>query len=680
MSNRSFLRLPVVCILSQLYFYFILCRPTLACPVRCDCEVKGEVNCTDVNLEGLPSSDLPSNIHFLYLGSNFISSVNEDDFQDLSDLKQLHLARNRISQLQTSAFRPLQILQVLDLRFNRINQIPDDAFTGLVSLIELNLGGNGIGSISRDAFAEMQSLEVLNLSDSNLRVSGLPAGLFQGARNLKWLDIEGSELRRVPNGMFEHLSNLTYLDLSWNRGIDLDMPSLFSSLRSMQTLIMEGCELSFLEPWSFAGLTSMIDLQLSFNALQEALPLALFEKTPHLRRIRLSNNSLTHLHERLFDSIDNLQYLEVLNNPWHCGCGLLGLRARWSYQLPVFFQRGLVCQSPEPFHGRDLWSLPLHELYDFCASGIKEMSTITLRGKGEGLQSLDCPVHAGTNIAWFTPNNEYITTHNVAIGNDPNQQNLSHRLLANGTLLVDSIQLGTYVCTVTLSDGSYIVGGVQVDIVPLKSPGPPQINNQSNLHFLLAFAVLIILGIVALAAWVAYRIRRRYSRRRYDSLSKEHALIEMRPPAQIHPEQTDYDYDYAYAHPRARLDLTSHESPYAVGGLCEERRLNVGRSLVPRCRPISRSMHERGPRYYNDCVRAALPRTSHTISTGEVNGYITPSQITAYTMSVRSWKSQGQDLTSRVGKFQNPNCNCVSLSPPNISRPDSSDHRYLEIV
>ncbi|XP_022095912.1 leucine-rich repeat transmembrane neuronal protein 1-like [Acanthaster planci] len=664
-SGKPHLRRSVVCVLSQMYLFFMFSRLAAACPVRCHCRVGGEVNCTEANMRRLPSSDMLSNTHILYLGSNFISSLYEDYFQDLSELRQLHLAQNRISRLPDYAFRPLGRLEVLDLRFNMITQISEYAFDGLVSVVVLNLAGNRIESISGDAFDGMRSMEVLNLGDNNLRVSGLPQNLFQGAQNLKWLDLGSSELKTMPHDLFTHE----------NRAISLDMPSLFNSLHRLEILIIEGCKLQYLEPRSFAGTINLIDLRLGFNALKEALPLTLFETSPHLRRIQLQNNSLTHLHERLFDSIDDLEYVELLNNPWHCSCGLLGLRARWSKQPRAFLQTELVCQSPELFSGRELWDISLHELYTFCASGIEHISTITaIRDDRESLQSLDCPVYMGTkHIVWLTPSADYITS-DVEVSNNNTHQ---HRLLENGSLSVDSIQLGTYICVVTLSNGSYHVGGVQVDTVPLKSPGPPEIPDGSKFRVLSAFIVLLVLGIIISTAWATCRIRQRSRRNRFSLLSKEHALIDMRPPAEINTEGTDYDYDYAYAHPRTRIHMTTDESAYAVGRLWEEQQLN-SKSLVPRIRPISRSMHERGPKYYNDCVRPAVQRTSHTISTGEVNGYITPSQISACKVSVRSWTEQVKEL-KRAGRLGDSPFNGVS-SEKNTIRPDSSDTRYLEIM
>ena len=666
----------VLSVIGLLYMGFAFCYLTAACPPSCLCQHDGveEVNCTGRGILGFPV-DLHSNTRILFLGSNFISSINEDCLQELTDLSELHLERNIISTIPDFTFRSLETLEKLDLSYNNIAHISESSFSGLDNVVEVALQGNRITSISKGTFGELRSIEILNLNANNLKVIDPPVVPFGRPMNLKWLDIGSLGITSIPQYMFTQLGNLTFLNLSGNPGIQLNTPSLFSSLQQLDTLSLEGCEVRHVDPGVFGGLTNVVDLQLNSNAFAE-LPLDLFRNMVHLRRLQLNNNNLIHLPEKMFDSNDNLEYVQVSNNPWRCDCGLLGIRARWPTQPPIFLRhRGLICQSPKTLRGWDLWSVPLQQMYASCAKTIHHVSMVTVRVNiNDHVRSINCPLPVTSRITWLTPNAEYISLQSNTSNSGSYNQMYSHTLLHNGTLVIDSVQPGTYVCFVTFDNGSYVMGRVDVEIAimeePTDRPGKDR-NGQSNNHVLLAFPVIIILCILILAVWVTVRLRRS----RLGSLLKKPSrcsFMNMRPRATSNPDiGDDFTYDYAYAHPRPLIDLTSEEdNAYAVGLLWEERRLLNG-AASPAIRPVSRSVHERGPKYYNDCVRSVLPRSSHTFSGGEINGYITPSQRTAYPLSVISWKKK------RIQEKNEHNFSAYQI--PTI-RPDSAVNRYLEVL
>ncbi|XP_071784140.1 uncharacterized protein [Asterias amurensis] len=667
-----------VFLLALIFLSLVISNTAISCPNRCVCRRGFEVDCVGIRTARLPS-DLHSHTRILLLSSNFITSINEEYFHELSDLSKLYLDGNRISRIPDFCFRHLEVLKILLLRNNKLVTISTYTFYGLVGLMELDLQGNRITSISNGAFDELEMLKVLRLNDNNLKASVPPGVLFGYPMSLIHLDISNVGMTSFQQYMFSQLGNLTFLNVSFNAGIPLHTPSYFSSLHRLDTLVMQNCELRYLDPWVFVGLNNLVDLQLDSNSLEAHLPLALLKNMVYLKRLKLNSNNLIHLNEKLFDANNRLDYVQVANNPWHCDCGLLGMRARWPMQPPIFLRhRGFVCQFPDALRGRDLWSVPLLEMYESCAATIYQVLTITVMSDDRNAQHIHCPVPimptTASHLTWFTPMAEYITFQTHINGNGSLKFIPAHKLHENGTLEVERIQSGTYMCSVSFDNGSHQMGIVNVEVAhPHIEPEltePPEVNvieKDSKNNALIAFLVLFVLGFVVLAVVAILRLRRG----RFLSIQGKSPLISIAnirfKAKTTRPTSESVTYDYAYAHPRANIDLADEENAYAVGPLWQDRQQLTG---VSHMRPPSKSMHERGPKYYNDWVRNALPRASNSFSMGEVNGYIIPSQVTAYSLSVKSWKQR----LHRKSEHQQP------LTKQATIRPDSANNRYLEVL
>ncbi|KAK1173445.1 leucine-rich repeat-containing protein 3B-like [Huso huso] len=123
-----------MCLLLQSFVLMILCFHSASmCPKGCLCSHAGGLNvsCSNANLKEIPK-DLPPDTSLLYLDSNQITSIPNEIFKDLHQLKVLNLSKNIIGFVDERAFKGVAgTLQTLDLSDNQIKTVHKNAFSNL---------------------------------------------------------------------------------------------------------------------------------------------------------------------------------------------------------------------------------------------------------------------------------------------------------------------------------------------------------------------------------------------------------------------------------------------------------------------------------------------------------------------------------------------------------------------
>jgi len=174
-------------------------------------------------LEYVPKP-IPPSVQRLFLDSNQLQSLAEDDFPRDSQLNTLSLMGNNISYIDSSAFHRLLNLKSIDL------------------------SGNQIRRIYAHTFSRSSQLQVLQLSKNLLE--NLESGSFHGLTDLRTLS-----MAYVPTDAFVHpdafrdLVTLRKLDLDSSSGLlssILDTDEILSALSSVQDLSLLNAELTTL--------------------------------------------------------------------------------------------------------------------------------------------------------------------------------------------------------------------------------------------------------------------------------------------------------------------------------------------------------------------------------------------------------------------------------------------------
>lgn len=164
---------------------------------------------------GSCSVQVARSAEILNLSGNEITSVDEDCFQDYSDLTKLSLSRNSIHTLELFAFESLAKLNYLDLSDNRIEVFDNRILERNEKLKFLDLSKNKFMLIENKLpLIISNSLEFLSLRNSHLTHVGID--LLSEVPKLLDLDISNNLLITLIPSSFSHLESLQYINLEYN--------------------------------------------------------------------------------------------------------------------------------------------------------------------------------------------------------------------------------------------------------------------------------------------------------------------------------------------------------------------------------------------------------------------------------------------------------------------------------
>ncbi len=159
----------------------------------------------------------------------------------------------------------------------------------------LDFKGRGITEIDAAKWPYGADYEIIDLSDNQLQ--SLPADLFKGMKNLRFIYLQNNQLTTLPEDIFQpevkvkNRDNLEAIDLSKNQLQELP-ENIFKGLKNLWYLNISDNKLSILQPNLFAGLTRLNDLYLSGNNLR-FLPGGIFNDLVDIDTITLEGNSLS---------------------------------------------------------------------------------------------------------------------------------------------------------------------------------------------------------------------------------------------------------------------------------------------------------------------------------------------------------------------------------------------------
>ena len=286
-----------------------------SCPSMCECPGDFYVYCQSTGLKDHHVtqivSQIPASVVLLDLSSNQITSLQPEAFKRLPNLQYLYLSANEIQEIPTKAFRCLFALKQLTLHQNRISAVHEDSFFDLIRIQSIDLSYNNISHIPQNTFTNLKTLEKLRLQYNAF--SELRANMFSGLSSLEFLNIShNSALNFTNSNSFAGLSKLRDLDLSHNSLVELSGSS-FNGLTRLSVLNLGH---NFLSDITFLGNSytfkregthvdfqrSLTELSLASNRLK-VIPSKVFPSLPALKRLDVSNNTLTVVQPEAFETL-----------------------------------------------------------------------------------------------------------------------------------------------------------------------------------------------------------------------------------------------------------------------------------------------------------------------------------------------------------------------------------------
>ncbi|XP_042857975.1 leucine-rich repeat neuronal protein 1-like [Penaeus japonicus] len=291
-----------------------------------------------------------SQLEYLDVGKNAISTIFHDNLVGPKKLKHLILSSNKITYIEDEAFADLTYLLTLELQQNLLGSLYAEWFQGLKALVVLNLSYNRIHNIPAKVFLHLQSLEQLDLTGN--RISTVNPGAFAGLSNLQILTLDNNFLSKIPTAAFQSLPSLVTLSFDQNPLIKIK-PLDFSHLSVTKISLCRMPELEIIDSNGFYDLANITTLKITDNSkLTYVDPLA-FNNVETLKDLQLHNNNLRGIEKEMAEFLPEGVQMSLYNNPLHCDCNV-----RWLRQLMDESENAsvilvepehLVCCSPPPF-------------------------------------------------------------------------------------------------------------------------------------------------------------------------------------------------------------------------------------------------------------------------------------------------------------------------------------------
>ena len=175
------------------------------------------------------------NTKILDLSHNYIHSIAQGAFSNLSSLEELTLSNNHLKSSNLEAFtNKLERLKSLKLSYNALHELPEAFVELFPNLDELYLGYNDLQTIN-EASISFKSLTFLDLSYNQLKE--LPTKLFVGTKKLEALDLSGNLLIEIPRAL-KYATNLKRLNLNDNLFVTIEGFNIFPQLYKLEILSM----------------------------------------------------------------------------------------------------------------------------------------------------------------------------------------------------------------------------------------------------------------------------------------------------------------------------------------------------------------------------------------------------------------------------------------------------------
>ena len=257
-----------------------------------------------------------TNLTWLNLYNNSLTTLPTDAFKGLSKVTNLYLEANLLKTIKTGAFNGLNSLTELSLRYMSIETVESGAFNGLSNLQSLNLYDNKLATLSTDTFKRLSQVTSLDLRGNPLIT--IKTGAFNGLSSLTKLDLRYAtgyrgHLKTIEPGAFKGLNNLRTLNLYGNRLTTLSTDT-FEGLSQVTSLDLRGNPLTTIEAGAFNELANLTELNLSGMTVQ-TIEGGAFNGLNNLRTLNLYDNKLATLSTDTFKGLSQVTSLDLRGNP-----------------------------------------------------------------------------------------------------------------------------------------------------------------------------------------------------------------------------------------------------------------------------------------------------------------------------------------------------------------------------
>ncbi|XP_023234977.1 leucine-rich repeat-containing protein 15-like [Centruroides sculpturatus] len=140
-------------------------------------------------------------LEFLYLGFNRIKDLPSDMLKGLFNLTFFSIEGNReLSVIPSGFFKKLHNLTIFFASSCSISSLAEDVFSDLINLKIVDLDSNQIEHLPPNLLRNNKRLTQFSCSSN--KISTLPTEIFHGLSELRWLSLRGNLLENLPEDVF----------------------------------------------------------------------------------------------------------------------------------------------------------------------------------------------------------------------------------------------------------------------------------------------------------------------------------------------------------------------------------------------------------------------------------------------------------------------------------------------
>ena len=303
-----------------------------------------QVLCINTGLTA-PPRRLPSSVQHLSLAGNRIRRLRTSAFRHLPHLRTLILDGNRIRRLAPFAFLGLLSLERLSLHQNPLTELTPFSLSGLRNVTYIYLGHSGVRRVRSGAFSTSAELRLLSLRGNP--GATLETDAFTGLHSVDHLLLP-ERLRRLETGAFSGLQDVGAIVLRQPQLENLPKGAL-SGLRRVGHLRVDGGELGRMDPEWMAGAGAIGLLSITNVTIDE---LGGLNVSNSVSRFELRGSRVLGVSRRVTISLaraDDVARLTLVDNLLPCTCQLYRLTSALhgaGYNVTRFSEANL-CLTPQ---------------------------------------------------------------------------------------------------------------------------------------------------------------------------------------------------------------------------------------------------------------------------------------------------------------------------------------------
>lgn len=281
------------------------------CPEVCRC-FGFKVECRNKSLNSLPLDiSIWNSVGTLDISYNNFSAMPMAIGQ-MTSLDNLEMHHNPILSLNKTIMQAIgDTLKILSISLSSFNTWPTE-LRYLRSLTLLELHAIPFSNLSANAFHGLEYLEVIAITESKLMnpsevICYLPNSLKAFYVN------KGAYLYDNDSINFQPCGGQSLISMSLNYDTLRSFPNIINVLHSLQTISLGGNQIEHIDDKLIPRECGLYFLYLGFN-LFTRIPFAV-TKCQHLMTLNFKNNIIKYLEEPDLTGLNNLQYLDLSNNP-----------------------------------------------------------------------------------------------------------------------------------------------------------------------------------------------------------------------------------------------------------------------------------------------------------------------------------------------------------------------------